>query len=309
MIFAVAFALLGIPLMFITAADIGKFLSETFTKLVHLCTTFYRAVMWKCCRRRMKEREKAAAARDALEEIMAGGDPDKSPLDLQMESLWFPIGAYVFLMCLYCTIGAILFRNYETWGFIHAFHFAFNTVVTVGMGDVVVTDPFYLCLVVAYVIIGLAVVTMCVDLASSHLQAYFQKIHYFGRARKHFMDMSDEIREMMSVIAAMRKKKGSKVTWNDLKQFLEAEAIRDRNRSFYPRNAHQWKYIDETSSAVSTYRHNSVNSYSSMTSGTAGSSAPPPPPMPRRTSQYRTAAGIFADRSGVYSDRSEPQGV
>lgn len=33
-IFSVVFALIGIPLMFITAADIGKFLSETLLKLV-----------------------------------------------------------------------------------------------------------------------------------------------------------------------------------------------------------------------------------------------------------------------------------
>lgn len=177
------------------------------------------------------------------------------------------------------------------------------------MGDVVVTDAFYLCLIVAYVIIGLAVVTMCVDLASSHLQTYFQKIHYFGRARKHFLGMSEDIREMMAVIAAMRKKKGSKVTWNDIKQYLEAEAGYDRNRPFVPRNVHLWKYVDETSSAVSTYRHSSVNSYSSMTSGTAGSSGPQPPPPARRTSHYRTAAGIFADRTGVFMDRAEPQGV
>ncbi|VDM83661.1 unnamed protein product [Strongylus vulgaris] len=33
-VFAVVFALVGIPLMFITAADIGKFLSETLLKFV-----------------------------------------------------------------------------------------------------------------------------------------------------------------------------------------------------------------------------------------------------------------------------------
>ena len=33
-VFSVAFALIGIPLMFITAADIGKFLSETLLKFV-----------------------------------------------------------------------------------------------------------------------------------------------------------------------------------------------------------------------------------------------------------------------------------
>lgn len=34
-IFSVSFAFLGIPLMFITAADIGKFLSETLLQMVN----------------------------------------------------------------------------------------------------------------------------------------------------------------------------------------------------------------------------------------------------------------------------------
>ena len=38
-------------------------------------------------------------------------------------------------------------------------------------------------LLVAYVIFGLSVVTRCVDLASTHLKAYFTKIHYLGPAR------------------------------------------------------------------------------------------------------------------------------
>lgn len=39
-IFSVVFALIGIPLMFITAADIGKFLSETLLKLVKNWSNF-----------------------------------------------------------------------------------------------------------------------------------------------------------------------------------------------------------------------------------------------------------------------------
>jgi hypothetical protein len=39
-------------------------------------------------------------------------------------------------------------------------------------------------LIVVYVIVGLAVITMCVDLASSQLKVFFTKLHYFGRKFK-----------------------------------------------------------------------------------------------------------------------------
>lgn len=264
----------------------------------------------------MKKREKAMAAsnnnnkasNDALDDLdpdgtgggSSGGEPGED------SGLWFPISAYLFLMCLYCSIGAILFRSYENdWGFVHAFHFAFNTVVTVGMGNVVVTDIFYLCMIVAYVIIGLAVVTMCVDLASTHLQRYFQKIHYFGRARRRFLGMSDDIREMVALIAAMRKKKGGKVTWNDLKKYMESEAGAGwdgRLASFIPRNVHLWKYIDDTSSAVSTYRHNSLNSCSSMASAVLGAR------MERDRERGERGFERDRDRAGERSERRGPRG-
>lgn len=161
------------------------------------------------------------------------------------ESLLFPIGAYVSLICLYCSLGslppfpdpchdeprcdwdagALLFTSYQPgWSFLHAFHFGFNLIVTVGLGKVVCEDAVYLCFIVAYVIIGLSVVTMflalltlllllipsltlacrCVDLASTHLKAYFTKIHYFGQARSRFMGMNEDIREMVQLFAAMR---------------------------------------------------------------------------------------------------------
>jgi hypothetical protein len=63
---------------------------------------------------------------------------------------------------------------------------------------------------VAFVIVGLSVVTMCVDLASTHLKAYFNSIHYFGRAKK-FLGMSEELKEIVALLGAMRKKKGGKV--------------------------------------------------------------------------------------------------
>lgn len=57
-------------------------------------------------------------------------------------------------------------------------------------------------------------VTMCVDLASTHLKAYFTRIHYFGRAKR-FLGMSEELKEIVALLGAMRRKKGGKVSINE----------------------------------------------------------------------------------------------
>ena len=52
-------------------------------------------------------------------------------------------------------------------------------------------------------------ITASLDLCSSTLKRTFTKLHYFGRkirgARKGFANMSDDIREAMKIIAALKK--------------------------------------------------------------------------------------------------------
>ncbi|CAB3410200.1 unnamed protein product [Caenorhabditis bovis] len=251
-VFSVAFALVGIPLMFITAADIGKFLSETLLKFVSFWNRSVRKVKkWinRTRHGRRKSLQSTGGQNDTLDILGVDGTEDK---------LWFPIGAYVSCICLYCSMGSAMFINWErTWSFIHAFHFGFNLIVTVGLGDIVVTDYIFLSLIVAFVIVGLSVVTMCVDLASTHLKAYFTRIHYFGRAKR-FLGMSEELKEIVALLGAMRRKKGGKVTWNDVRDFLDNEL---RDRPFEPHELlMKLRFIDETSSGMSTIRHNSFQS-------------------------------------------------
>ncbi|WKY16478.1 hypothetical protein Q1695_001265 [Nippostrongylus brasiliensis] len=251
-VFAVVFALVGIPLMFITAADIGKFLSETLLKFVSNWNRMTRKIkqwIYRSRHGRRKSMQSSNGNTDTLDILGVDGTEEK---------LWFPIGAYVACICLYCSMGSAMFINWErTWSFIHAFHFGFNLIVTVGLGDIVVKDYIFLSLIVAFVIVGLSVVTMCVDLASTHLKAYFTRIHYFGRAKR-FLGMSEELKEIVALLGAMRRKKGGKVTWNDVRDFLDNEL---RDRPFEPHELlMKLRFIDETSSGMSTIRHNSFQS-------------------------------------------------
>ena len=170
-IFSVIFALVGIPLMFITAADIGKFLSETLLKTVNAWNRGVKRVkvslrplkkylennyiqlkdvlMQIFCRRKWARRKSLQSANGKVENF--------GVLDIENaeEKLWFPIGAYVFCICIYCSMGSAMFINWErNWSFIHAFHFGFNLIVTVGLGDIVVTNYVFLSLIVAFVIVG-----------------------------------------------------------------------------------------------------------------------------------------------------------
>ncbi|KAH7724510.1 uncoordinated protein 58 [Aphelenchoides avenae] len=257
-IFSVIFALVGIPLMFITAADIGKFLSETLLTFVKNWGRMTRRVkgffLRVLCHQKYVRRKSLNSSNGPMDQI----DIALGIEGLPEEKLWFPIGAYVACICLYCSVGSLMFINWERkWSFIHAFHFGFNLIVTVGLGDIVVTDYVFLSLIVAFVIVGLSVVTMCVDLASTHLKAYFTRIHYFGRAKR-FLGMSEELKEIVALLGAMRKKKEGKVTWNELRDFLDNEL---RDRPFEPHELlMKLRFIDETSS-LSTMRHNSFSEF------------------------------------------------
>ncbi len=71
---------------------------------------------------------------------------------------------------------------------------------------------------------------MCVDLASTQLKAFFDKLHYFGRkirdARGALLEnIGDDIFEAMRIIAALKKTRPNKerITLEDLRRFLEVQ--------------------------------------------------------------------------------------
>uniref|UniRef100_A0A0R3R0W8 Ion_trans_2 domain-containing protein n=1 Tax=Brugia timori TaxID=42155 RepID=A0A0R3R0W8_9BILA len=81
----------------------------------------------------------------------------------------------------YITIGAVLLALWEHWDFFSGFYFSFITMTTVGFGDIVPVKQEYFLFDLFYVVVGLAITTMCVDLVGIQ---YIRKIHYFGRAIK-----------------------------------------------------------------------------------------------------------------------------
>ncbi|VDP07137.1 unnamed protein product [Heligmosomoides polygyrus] len=139
--FCIAYALLGVPLILITVADIGKFLSEN--------------IIWLYSR---------AGPFQGLEQYIS-----------------IPVALIVTILLGYMAIGAVLLGSWENWQFFSGFYFSFITMTTVGFGDIVPLNREFYLLDLCYIIIGLAITTMCIDLVGIQ---YIRKIHYFGRAIK-----------------------------------------------------------------------------------------------------------------------------
>ncbi|CAD5221909.1 unnamed protein product [Bursaphelenchus xylophilus] len=157
------YALFGVPLILITVADIGKFLSENIIWLYTLYTDKRKKNDYRM-QSEVEDEEKKELAQLGLEHYIT-----------------IPIMLIATILLGYMMVGAILLARWEKWSFFEGFYFSFITMTTVGFGDIVPLKQEFFMFDLFYIIVGLAITTMCIDLAG--LQ-YIRKIHYFGRAIK-----------------------------------------------------------------------------------------------------------------------------
>ncbi|CAI2349264.1 unnamed protein product [Caenorhabditis sp. 36 PRJEB53466] len=164
----ILYALFGVPLILITVADIGKFLSENIVQLY----TWYRKLRDKCSKKQKYS-------------VISNKDDRNKEGELNLDHLEnyisIPIFLIVTILLSYITLGAVILSMWEGWDFFSGFYFSFITMTTVGFGDIVPLKREYYILDLCYIIIGLSITTMCIDLVGIQ---YIRKMHYFGRAIK-----------------------------------------------------------------------------------------------------------------------------
>lgn len=109
-----------------------------------------------CCRRTFRY-----CTKQSMAEIKKLDDEDKKDLevfDLPLFVAVFVVLAWIFI----CSATFCIWE--EDWDYFVAFYFFFISLSTIGLGDISPSQPKYLLILFIYIIIGLSLVSMCINL-------------------------------------------------------------------------------------------------------------------------------------------------
>ncbi|XP_064642148.1 potassium channel subfamily K member 18-like isoform X2 [Lineus longissimus] len=135
-IFCMFFAFFGIPIMLLSVTRCGQGLA----KLVQLAIT--------ACR------NKSGMACSCL-------------ISKDNKQFTIPVYFAIIFLIFYMFFGSLLFRLWEDWTILEAFYFCFITMTTIGFGDIIPEHPNFMLLCTLYLILGLAIMSMCFELAET----------------------------------------------------------------------------------------------------------------------------------------------
>ncbi|RLU25550.1 hypothetical protein DMN91_001706 [Ooceraea biroi] len=87
-----------------------------------------------------------------------------------------PISVAIFILLGYIFIGATLYNLWEHWGFFESFYFVFISMSTIGFGDYVPkVHPAYMMCSIVYLVFGLALTSMCINVVQVMLSDSFRQ--------------------------------------------------------------------------------------------------------------------------------------
>lgn len=116
---------------------------------------------------------KPGTVRD-LENETEPGTPSPSVFEIDDE-FNLPISVAIFILVVYIIIGAVAYNLWETWNFFESFYFVFISMSTIGLGDLVPDHPMYMMASIWYLVFGLALTSMCINVVQVKLSNTFKQ--------------------------------------------------------------------------------------------------------------------------------------
>ncbi|XP_013138051.1 PREDICTED: uncharacterized protein LOC106102972 [Papilio polytes] len=86
-----------------------------------------------------------------------------------------PISVAITILAIYIIIGAFTFNLWEKWDFFESFYFVFISMSTIGLGDLVPDHPMFMMASILYLIFGLALTSMCINVVQVKLSDTFKQ--------------------------------------------------------------------------------------------------------------------------------------
>ncbi|KAL1491845.1 hypothetical protein ABEB36_012380 [Hypothenemus hampei] len=193
----IVYALIGIPLFLIALTDFGKL----FTRGIKFVWSFVRRLYYTGSCRKVRKTSK-------MDDIFKGAqnlydyatfkrpslfDPNTPlpPEDQQQQvetpttpaisnyeiddEFNLPISVALFMLVAYIFCGAVMYMVVEKWNFFEAFYFVFISMSTIGFGDYVPRDPVFMIGSIIYLVFGLALMSMCINVVQAKLSDTFKQ--------------------------------------------------------------------------------------------------------------------------------------
>ncbi|XP_023950613.2 uncharacterized protein LOC112054902 isoform X1 [Bicyclus anynana] len=86
-----------------------------------------------------------------------------------------PISVAIFILVVYIIIGAVGYNIWEDWSFFESFYFVFISMSTIGLGDMVPDHPMFMMASILYLVFGLALTSMCINVVQVKLSDTFKQ--------------------------------------------------------------------------------------------------------------------------------------
>ncbi|KAG8200129.1 hypothetical protein JTE90_018918 [Oedothorax gibbosus] len=119
-------------------------------------------------------KDKKKSDNEVVEEINTKDFAIASEEEEVDEEFNIPVTLAIFLLIAYMMLGALLFTLWEDWTFTESFYFIFVSMSTIGFGDFVPTHQMYMMATFIYLLFGLALTSMCINVVQEKLSLTFQ---------------------------------------------------------------------------------------------------------------------------------------
>lgn len=193
----IIYALIGIPLCLVVLASVGRLLTRAIKFVWMFVRRFYytgscrhvrrvipasriRMTLLQRLRRsvgrrtrpfrRAVRRRRDAAGRDDEEE-------EDASVEFEVDDEFdLPPAVAIAIGLAYALLGALLYASWEQWTYFEAFYFTVVSLSTIGFGDVVPDHPKFFIASSAYVIIGLALLAMIINVQMTAMHVTISKV-------------------------------------------------------------------------------------------------------------------------------------
>lgn len=127
----------------------------------------------------MKESDlEHAAQAGSPNSAVPNSETPTTPLPPEMEiddEFNLPISLALFILIAYILCGAFVYSLWEDWSFFESCYFVFISMLTIGFGDYVPQHPMRMMASIIYLIFGLALTSMCINVVQTKLSNSFRQ--------------------------------------------------------------------------------------------------------------------------------------